>query len=84
MALSDLNDPEVVRKAVAEFDRIGREAFLAKYDFGKARDYFLAHGGGRYDSKAIIGAAYSYQFPDREALTHKAFQWRGKESRPDS
>ncbi len=57
-----------VESAVAEFDRIGREAFLAKYEFGKARGYFLVVNGRRYDSKAICGAAYGYDFPAVGAL----------------
>ena len=44
-----------VESAVAEFDRIGREAFLAKYEFDKAWGYFL-------------GAAYGYDFPAVGAL----------------
>lgn len=51
---------ESVRRAMAEFDDLGREAFLEKYGFGKARDYFLVEGDHRYDSKAIVGAARSF------------------------
>ena len=58
-----------VRKALAEFDQIGREEFLKKYGFGRSRTYFLVVDGRRYDSKAIAGAAYSYDFPDRDPLT---------------
>jgi len=53
---------------MAEFDRLGREQFLAKYGFGPAREYFLEHGGVLYDSKAVAGAAYGVQFPDQGAL----------------
>jgi 5-methylcytosine-specific restriction protein A len=68
MALSDLTDPTAVDQAVAEFDRLGRDAFLTKHGFKNARQYFLVRGGRRYDSKAIAGVAHGYQFPDQGAL----------------
>lgn len=45
--------------ALEEFDSLGRQEFLAKYGFGEARRYFLVRNGKEYDSKAVIGAAYS-------------------------
>ena len=51
---------EDVLKAVAEFDRLGREEFLDRYGFGKAREYLLVIDGREYDSKAIWGAAHGY------------------------
>lgn len=53
-----------VRRALAEFDALGRRAFLAKYGFGKARVYFLVRDGVSYDSKAIVGVAHGYDLPD--------------------
>jgi len=58
---------------VAEYDRLGREQFLAKYGFGAARSYFLIVGRRRYDSKAILGAAYGYEHPDQKPLRNTAF-----------
>jgi len=58
---------------MAEFDRLGRAAFLAKYGFGPAREYFLEHGGVLYDSKAVAGAAHGVQFPDKGALASADF-----------
>jgi hypothetical protein len=68
MSLSDLTDPAAVKEAIAEFDRLTRDVFLHRYDFGRAREYFLIYKGREYDSKAIVGAAYGYQFPDRGPL----------------
>lgn len=68
MAFADVNDRAAVLQAVQEFDRIGRDAFLKKYGIGRAKDYFLVVDGKRYDSKAIFGAAHSYQFPTLEPL----------------
>lgn len=73
MSLQDITDPDAVRLAAAEFDRIGSEAFLQKYQFGKSRSYFLALNSKLYDSKAIIGAAHGYQFPDIGALLPSQF-----------
>ena len=68
-----LTSPEAVEAAIAEFDEIGREAFLEKYGFGPARTYFVQHGDQLYDSKAIVGAAYGYQHPDEGPLSNHAF-----------
>jgi len=69
MALSDITDRRSVLRAIAEFDRIGRNDFLAKYGFGPARSYWLLHEGRRYDSKAIIDAAHAYARPDLGPMT---------------
>ena len=59
MALSDVT-ADGVERAIAEFDRLDRDAFLAKHGFGKARGYALIRGERRYDSKAIVGVAHGY------------------------
>jgi hypothetical protein len=59
VSLDDLSDPDAVRAAMAEFDRLGREAFLAKYGIDKARGWLLVDERGReYDAEAIAGAAH--------------------------
>ncbi len=69
MALSDLTDPSAVDRAIQEFDRLGRTAFLAKYGFGRAREYMLRDSEGNlYDSKAIVGAPHGFQHPCRGPL----------------
>lgn len=62
-----------VHKAIIEFDSVGRETFLKKYGFGKARSYMLVHEGKRYDSKAIIGVAYGYETPSAGPLSPADF-----------
>ncbi len=79
MSVAELSDPEAVRKAIEEYDSVGRDAFLKKYGFGRARSYWLVHDDKRYDSKAIVGAAFGYQFPDRGPLSSEDFS--GGESR---
>lgn len=73
MEWSKLTDPEAVRQAIAEFDRLGRDQFLNKYGYGIARAHFLRVGGKYYDSKAIAGAAYGYQHPEEGALRNEQF-----------
>jgi hypothetical protein len=63
MALGDLSSRSAVLQALAEYDHVGRDAFLQRYGFGRARQYLLVHDGRSYDSKAIAGAAHGYQFP---------------------
>ena len=62
-----------MHQAIAEYDRLGKQAFLARYGFGPAHRYFLVQDGREYDSKAIAGAAYGYQYPERGPLTPQEF-----------
>jgi 5-methylcytosine-specific restriction protein A len=67
MGLSDVTRGAVER-ALSEFDELGRKAFLERYQFGKARSYFIERDGELYDSKAIAGAAHGFVSPDLEPL----------------
>ncbi|MFF5980935.1 HNH endonuclease [Streptomyces olindensis] len=67
MALADISRVEI-EKAIEECDRLGRDAFLKAYRFRRARRYVLVHGGGQYDSKAIVGAAHGF-LPGERPLT---------------
>ena len=58
---------------MAEFDEIGRDAFLEKYGFGPAREYVVVEDGREYDSKALLGAAYQHQFRGEEPLRSQDF-----------
>lgn len=68
--LSRLRSPAAVQAALDEFGLLGRTAFLERYGFGKSRDYLVRNpnSGERCDSKAIIGAAFGYQYPDEGPL----------------
>ncbi|GAA4635894.1 hypothetical protein GCM10023196_083390 [Actinoallomurus vinaceus] len=59
MALPDITR-EAVLAAIAECDRMGRDAFLDKYGFRRALRYRLRYNGTLYDSKAIAGVAHGY------------------------
>lgn len=56
---------KAVEKAIKKFDKIGRDEFLKEYGFGKAKTCWLVYQGKHYDSKAIVGVAYS--FVDRKS-----------------
>ncbi|MFJ5609190.1 HNH endonuclease [Streptomyces sp. NPDC093221] len=71
MAPSDVTRTEISR-AIEEFDRLGRDAFLRTYGFRRALRYFLLHDGKRYDSKAIVGVAHGY-LPGRQPLAPADF-----------
>lgn len=60
--IKDLSSRDAVRAAIAECDELGRDAFLAKYGFKRARQYRLVFEGHEYDSKAIAGVAFGKQF----------------------
>jgi dynein-related subfamily AAA family protein len=73
LPLNHMRSPVAVRRAIAEFDALGREAFLEKYGFGHSRDYVLVDDGKQYDSKAILGAAHGFEFPDEGPLRYSDF-----------
>jgi len=74
LSLGLLTDPAAVTAAMREFDALGRTQFLAKYGFGRSRDYMVrAPSGNLYDSKAIVGAAVGFQYADRGPLTADVF-----------
>jgi 5-methylcytosine-specific restriction protein A len=62
MNYKDLSDRNTVLKAIAECDLMGRDAFLVRYGFKNARKFELIYEGKSYDSKAIVGIAFGYQF----------------------
>src|SRR5262245_19523249 len=73
MALSELTDRAAVLSAMQEHDAVGQAAFLEKYGYAPARRFRLVYDGKSYDSKAIAGVAFKYQFPDRGPLEHSEF-----------
>jgi 5-methylcytosine-specific restriction protein A len=60
--INDLSSREAVVAAIAECDELGRDAFLTKYGYKRARKYSLIYKKRGYDSKAIAGVAYGKQF----------------------
>ena len=73
MPLSELTSGAAVLRALREFDKVERAAFLERNKFGAARSYVFHHDGREYDSKAIAGAAHGYQYSKRGPLAASAF-----------
>jgi putative restriction endonuclease len=59
--LKDLTQAAAVERAMAEFRALGRDAFIARYGFGRSRDFFVIHEGRAYDSKPLAAAAHGHQ-----------------------
>ena len=74
-SLSRLQSPAAVQAALDEFFKLGRSAFLERYSFGKSRNYLVRdpRSGELCDSKAIVGAAYGFQYPDEGPLKLEDF-----------
>ncbi|MEU6189036.1 HNH endonuclease [Nocardia sp. NPDC047038] len=56
-----------VLQAIEKCDKAGRPKFLREHGFKPAREYFLLYEGRAYDSKAIVGVAYSLMTGERYA-----------------
>lgn len=48
---------ESILSALADFDRLGRAAFLAETGFKASTRWFIRHKGKLYDIKAVCGRA---------------------------
>ena len=80
--MADLTSPDAVLRAIQEFDTLGRDQFLSRYGFSKARNCFLVHNGHAYDSKAIVGAAHGYQHPQLGPMCTAGFSGGDATVRP--
>ncbi len=61
-----------VLAAIREYDTLGRDGFLARYEFKRSRKYVVLHDGRFYDSKALCGAAHGF-LPGNEPLAASEF-----------
>lgn len=73
MQLSRLTSRTAVERALDEYDALGAQAFLTKYDHDPATKFVIVRNGRQYDSKAIFGAAWGYQFPGEGPLKSTEF-----------
>ncbi len=73
MPLEELVSRQAVEAALDEFESLGRDRFLEKYGFGRARRYFVRRNGLYADSKAIAGASLAFQQPPGRALLPSEF-----------
>ena len=74
-SISRLQSPASIQAALDEFVKRGRSAFLERYEFGKSLDYLVRdpRSGELCDSKAIVGVAYGFQFPEDGPLKPEDF-----------
>lgn len=63
---------QAVLRAVDEYSR-DEPGFLERYGYGEADTYVMRYDGRPYASKAIVGVAYGYQYPEQGPLTHDQF-----------
>lgn len=73
---------ESVTAAIAEYDRIGKQEFLVRYNIGPARKFWLRHDGRDYDSQALAGAAFSYLAGNPAPLSRKELHGGEAETAP--
>jgi hypothetical protein len=73
MGINQISSAGAVIQAIEEYDKLGSQLFLDKYGFGKAKIYFLKYKDHLYPSKAILGVAHKYQFPEKGALRASEF-----------
>lgn len=73
MALRDLTDRSAVLQAINEVRELGEAAFLEKYGFERSRRIQIAHEDETFPSKAVLGAAHGFQFPDIGPLRPSEF-----------
>jgi hypothetical protein len=71
--LAEITDPLAVDAAIAEFDELGRDAFLQKYGFRRSIRFVVRANGRDYDSKALLGVAHGNQFPELGPLPYTDF-----------
>lgn len=62
MGYKDITSRSAVLGAIREYDRLGKDKFLATYGYQNSRGFFLKFKGKEYASKAIIGVAHKHQF----------------------
>ena len=74
MSVSGITSREAVLEAIRQCDEMGRDNFLERYGFGRARSYILVYEGRDYDSKAILGVAHGNQFPAKGPLKSHQFE----------
>ena len=65
MPITDLTSRDAVLQAIDEFKQLGQEEFLKRYESHRSYKYVLRYKGKDYDSKAIVRAAYGFQFPEK-------------------
>ena len=67
MGLNDVTRAGVER-ALARYDLLGRDDFLARAGLGEAPGSFIVRGERRYEARPILAVAHGYDRPDLDPL----------------
>ncbi|NLF73760.1 MAG: hypothetical protein GX575_32395 [Candidatus Anammoximicrobium sp.] len=70
--MSYVSQRNSVLDAIKECQELGRERFLSKYGFRKARSIFLIHEGERYDPRAVLAVAAMRERGNDQAIPPSA------------
>ena len=70
MALGDVTR-EAVERALARYDLLGRDDFLARAGLGEAAGSFIVRGGRRYEARPVLAVAHGYDRPDLGVLRRR-------------
>lgn len=73
LRIQTLTSATAVERALAEYDRLGGQAFRRRYGYGPSTQYFLLNADRLYDAKAVAGVAYGYQYPNDGPLLRDQF-----------
>jgi hypothetical protein len=73
MSISKIENRDSIIKAIQGYDRVGEERYLKDHGFGKAKRYHLKYRNKLYASKAIVGVAHGFEFPNEPKLTANDF-----------
>lgn len=71
--ISEIKTKESILEAINEYDKLGKKAFLEKYNYKESTKYFLYYNNKLYDSKAIVGVSYKYEYPTEKYLSNVEF-----------
>lgn len=71
--LSSIQNRSSIISTIEEYDKLGKNKFLNKYSYRESTKYFIEYNNKEYDSKAIIGVSFKYEFLKEEPLRNTEF-----------
>ncbi len=71
--INSIKNKNSIIQTIKEYDELGKENFLSKYGYGEATTYYIEHNNKEYDSKAIIGVSFKYEYPTEKPLLNSEF-----------
>lgn len=71
--ITSIKNRSSILSSIKEYDKVGKDNFLNKYGYKDSRKYYLSYNGKEYDSKAIVGVAFQYEYPTEPYLQSTEF-----------